>query len=134
MYQKSGLRAGLEGLEPAQQLFSIGVVAELFQRRHARTNGHLFREDAHRLGAAFDDLAPGARRLEADKDHLGAWIREPLHQMMREKKIHVVAAEKDVLADRDPLERQVSAFFLHFDEREEKRSACYRYFLPIRPA
>ena len=33
---------------------------------------------------------------------------EPLLQQAREREIHVVAAEQDVLADRDALEREVA--------------------------
>ena len=49
---------------------------------------------------------PGARARAAARCRPDGRRFEPLLQQPREREIHVVAAEQDVLADRDALERQ----------------------------
>ena len=43
---------------------------------------------------------------------------EPLLQQAREREVHVVAAEQDVLADGDALEREVAVLLGHRDQAE----------------
>ena len=43
---------------------------------------------------------------------------EPLLQQARERQVHVVAAEQDVIADRDALERQVAVALADGDQAE----------------
>src|SRR5207302_4642818 len=66
MNKISGLWLLLEGGKPAQQLFSIGMVAELLQGGYMRTDRHFFREDAHCPGSALDGCAACAWSLKAD--------------------------------------------------------------------
>ena len=49
---------------------------------------------------------------------------EPLLEQSREREIHVVAAEQDVLADRDALERQVAVPLADRDQAEVGRAAA----------
>src|SRR5262249_51123562 len=49
---------------------------------------------------------------------------EPRAHGMRERQVHVVAAEADVVADRAPLEDELAALLTDRDEREVRRSAA----------
>ena len=49
---------------------------------------------------------------------------EPLLEQARQRQVHVVAAEQDVLADRDALERQVAVAFADRDQAEVGRAAA----------
>ena len=49
---------------------------------------------------------------------------EPLLQQAREREVHVVAAEQDVLADGDALEREVAVLLGDGDQGEVGRAAA----------
>src|SRR5579859_5283228 len=95
MDQEGVLWALLERPEPEEKFFSIGVIAELLQRRYLGANGNRFRENTHRSRSALDDLTTRARRLEANEEHLVARIGQPQQQMVQ------YAAARDHSAGRD---------------------------------
>src|ERR1041385_3721428 len=84
MNEKCLLRRRFECPQPVKKLFSISVVAELFQGGNLGADGNNFRENAHRLGSALDDLATRTRRLESNKQNLIAWIGQPQEQVMQD--------------------------------------------------
>ena len=45
-------------------------------------------------------------------------VGEPRAHRVRERQVHVVAAEQDVIADRDPLEGERAALLADRDQRE----------------
>src|SRR3954454_15979412 len=49
---------------------------------------------------------------------------EPLLQHARQRQVHVVAAEEDMLANRDALEREVAARLRHRNQAEVGRPAA----------
>ena len=51
-------------------------------------------------------------------------LLEPLLQHARQREIHVVAAEQDVLADGDALEAQLAVLLGHGDQAEVGRAAA----------
>src|SRR5205814_10136609 len=56
---------------------------------------------------------------------LAAFLLEAASNQMREREVDVVAAEQDVVADREPREREPSFLLAHRDEREVARAATY---------
>ena len=55
------------------------------------------------------DAALVPQRLQLPGVDAMAFRFEPLLQHARQREVHVVAAEQDVIADRDPLEREIAA-------------------------
>ena len=55
---------------------------------------------------------------------LGPLGREGLGRMMGEGEIHVVAAQKDVIADGDARQHELPRFFADGDQREVRRAAA----------
>ena len=67
-------------------------------------------------------LVPQAVQLP--RVHLVPLAFEPLLQQTRERQVHVVAAEQDVLADRDALEREIAVPLADGDQAEVGRAAA----------
>src|SRR5436190_13187061 len=53
-----------------------------------------------------------------------AGVFEPLLQQASQRQVHIVAAQQDVIADRDALERQLAAFFRNRNQAEVRRAAA----------
>ncbi len=63
-------------------------------------------------------------RAQLPRVGLGALRRELARDHVREREIHVVAAEQDVLADRDAMQFEIAFALDHRDQREVGRAAA----------
>ncbi len=96
------------------------------QLRSAPADDDLLGRDARVLEQPFlcrARLVPERLQLPA-VDPLPGRL-EPLLQQPREREVHVVPAEQDVLANRHPLEREIAGLFGHGDEAEVGGSAAH---------
>src|ERR1700752_216598 len=84
VHQVRYLRLSRESTQPGQQLWRIGVVAELFEHGDLRTNLHNVTEDLYFLRAALDGEPARARSLKSNEQHCILWIRQPLREMMKD--------------------------------------------------
>ena len=83
----------------------------------------LFARDASRA-ASPSRRGTGARGVQLPRVDAMAVRLEPLLQQAREREVHVVAAEQDVIADRDALEREVAVVLADRDQAEVGRAAA----------
>src|SRR5437762_14324060 len=82
MYEVSGRRRLRECAQPLQQLWRVGMIAELLQRGNLRAHRHFFAKDLYAFYSRLDQRAPRAFRLKADVQHKVARIGQPMNQVM----------------------------------------------------
>ena len=70
------------------------------------------------------DAALVPQRLQLPRVDAVAFALEALLHDAREREVHVVAAEQDVIADRDALEREVAVVLADRDQAEVGRAAA----------